>query len=160
MAVESILQDKEFWCETGEFDEDNFLERNDFHLVNILPNEAKSNDKFTYDMRISFPSDLKTVRTAWRFSQEMFGINPKYAVSLNRKDVERYNELYPNIIIVMDIKLPDYERVHWTDLTRVNRLIKHELAKEHIYKERIDDTQGNAKSSYVFDCRWLPILRN
>lgn len=152
------LQDKDFWCEAAELDEDNFIKIDDFHLIDLLPNRDKSTDKFTYDIRLSFPADLKTIRSAWIFSQRMFGISPRYAVSLNRKDVERYNELYPNIIIVMDIEFPDYKRVHWTDLTRVNRLISRKIAKEHHYKERTDDVQGNAKSSYVFDCRWFPVL--
>lgn len=153
------LQDKQSWCELGELEEGNFLKSQDFHLVNVLPNVAKANDKFTHDMRISFPSDLKTIRTKWRLSQEMFDIDPKYAISLNKKDIVRYQQLYPNIIIVFDIEITDYKEVHWSDLTRITRLITRGLAKEHTYKQRVDDSSGNAKSSYIFDCRWFPILR-
>ena len=152
-------EDKDTWCDLGEDEERNFLKAQDFHLVNFMPNPEKDNDKYTQDLRVSFPSDLKTVRTAWRRSQEMFGLDPSYAISLNRKDVERYNRLYPNIIIVFDIDMDGYKAVHWADLTRINRLIKSNFAKEHIYKNRVDDDQGNAKSSFVFDCRWFPIMR-
>ena len=163
------LQDKQAWCDLGELEEGNFLERQDFHLVHVLPNVTKDVDKYAHDMRISFPADLKTIRSSWRKSQELFGIQPKYAISINKKDVDRYNDLYPNMIIILDIEieyinendggLSVYKTVRWVDMTRINRLIKSGFAKEHQYKERTEDTQGNAKSSYVFDCRWFPVLK-
>ncbi len=152
------LQDKEAWCAAGEVDEGNFIRNQGFDRVVVLPNVEKARDKYTHDMRISFPSDLKTVRSSWIHSQRMFGLDPKYAISLNRKDVERYNKLYPNIVIVFDIEMSEYNGVHWADLHRINTLIRKGMAKEHSYKDRVDDNKGNAKSSYVFDCRWFPVL--
>ncbi len=139
-------------------DECNFIRNQGFDRVVVLPNVEKARDKYTHDMRISFPSDLKTVRSSWIHSQRMFGLDPKYAISLNRKDVVRYNDLYPNIIIVFDIEMTEYKNIHWADLNRINTLIRKGMAKEHSYKDRVDDNKGNAKSSYVFDCRWFPVL--
>ena len=36
------LQDKDFWCEAAELDEDSFIEIDDFHLIDLLPNEDNS----------------------------------------------------------------------------------------------------------------------
>ena len=99
------LQDKQAWCIAGEESEDAFIRNQGFDQVTVLPNPAKNSDKFTHDMQMLFPADLKTIRSAWRLSKSMFGLDPKYAISLNRKDVIRYNKLYPNIIIVFDIDM-------------------------------------------------------
>ena len=51
------LQDKQSWCELGELEEGNFLKSQDFHLVNVLPNVAKANDKFTHDIPVRSKND-------------------------------------------------------------------------------------------------------
>ena len=110
-------------------------------------------------MRISFPIRPENRCGLHGFIlRKCLVLTPKYAISLNRKDVERYNKLYPNIVIVFDIEMSGYSGVHWADLHRINTLIRKGMAKEHSYKDRVDDNKGNAKSSYVFDCRWFPVL--
>jgi len=104
------------------------------------------------------PCDLKTLTTPWIYSERMFGIPPTYAISINRKDLRRYYQLYPNIIIILDVQYPDYQAAHWTDLDRLKIFVKSGKVQLHKYQTRIDDDQGNAKDSYIFDVRWFPKL--
>ena len=151
--------DKQKWCEHGRELEDEFVLRQRFVDVLIGINPDKDNNPFTYDMRIDLPCDLKSTKTPWRKAQEMFGIDPKYAVSINQKDLRRYARLYPNIVIVFDVDYPDYRATHWATLDMFRIMLEGGDMALHQYGARIDDTQGNAKASYVFDVSKLPRLR-
>lgn len=150
--------DKQAWCEDGRRLEDKFVEERRFNDVEVRMNPAKEQDIFTYDMRIDMPCDLKTLTTPWIYSERMFGIPPTYAISINRKDLRRYYSLYPNIIIILDVQYPNYRATHWTDLNRLERMVRSGKVQLHKYQTRVDDTQGNAKDSYIFDVRWFPKL--
>jgi hypothetical protein len=122
-----------------------------------------------HDLYVQFPSDLKTVRTPLFKSMELYGIDPQYAVTFNHKDAERYKDLYPNIIVIFDIL--------WNDCRKEFNDVKYEVANMHLtvagflsdirnaiiksgshridYTRRVEDTSGNAKSSWVFDARHL-----
>jgi hypothetical protein len=151
--------DKQKWCEHGRELEDEFVLRQRFIDVLIGMNPAKDDDPFTYDMRIDLPCDLKSTKTPWRKAQEMFGIDPRYAVSINQKDLRRYARLYPNIVILFDVDYPEYKAVHWATLDMFRIMLEGGDMALHQYGARIDDTQGNAKASYVFDVSKLPRLR-
>jgi len=151
-------EDKDSWCSLGEEQEHLFLRQNTFDGVEFNLNSDKEHDKFTHDFTMTVPCDLKTIRTSWRTAEEKFGIPNRYAISINRKDVERYQSLYPNIFLILDVKTNLYSGYHLTDLERLILHIRTGVAKEHFYKDRVDDTNGNAKSSYVFDIRWFPEL--
>ena len=95
----------------------------------------------------------------------MYGIDPSYAVVFNRKDRERYAELYPEIDI--------YFWVHWLsvkfEMVSFTQEVEHingvwkisfqelnklmDSAPLHEYIQRKDDTKGNARDSYVLDIR-------
>ena len=152
------LNDKKSWCREGLRLEEQFIQCQNFTDVSIQMNPSKAGDPFTYDMRINMPCDLKTITTPWVHSEKMFGIPSAYAISINRKDLRRYYRLYPNIVIVMDVRYPEYAATHWSDMFRLERLVKSGRAKLHEYKGRKDDTNGNAKDSYIFDARWFPTL--
>ena len=122
-------------------------------------NPAKGQDKFAHDLIMGVPADLKSCRTPWRESASLFGIDSDYAVSLNDKDVVRYRELYPTINIIFDVAYPNYKATHMTDIWRILRIIDACEAHRHEYKNRINDTAGNAKISWIFDVRNLPILK-
>lgn len=154
-----FLEDKDLWVALGEDYEDEFIRYQEFDEVKITRNPEKDSNQYSYDMRISMPCDLKTIRTEWRLSEKLFGIDKKTAISINVKDVNRYNQLYPNIVIVLDVQLPSYKKVHWTELTTINRLIRTGLAKKHTYKNRVDDSKGNAKESYIFDVKWFAEMK-
>lgn len=151
--------DKQRWCEHGRELEDEFVLRQRFVDVLIGINQDKDSNPFTYDMRIDLPCDLKSTKTPWRKAQEMFGIDPMYAVSINQKDLRRYARLYPNIVIVFDVDYPDYKATHWATLDMFRIMLEGGDMALHQYGARIDDTQGNAKASYVFDVSKLPRLR-
>ena len=151
--------DKQKWCEHGRELEDEFVLRQRFVDVLIGINPDKNSNPFTYDMRIDLPCDLKSTKTPWRKAQEMFGIDPRYAVSINQKDLRRYARLYPNIVIVFDVDYPDYKATHWATLDMFRIMLEGGDMALHQYGARVDDTQGNAKASYVFDVSKLPRLR-
>ena len=153
------LNDKKAWCDLGLELEKEFVSNSRFSDVTIGMNPSKSFDKYTYDMKIEMPCDLKTITTPWIYSEEMFGIPSDYAISINRKDLRRYYSLYPNIIIIFDVQYENYKATHWSDLDRLRILVKQNKAFLHKYKNRVDDNIGNAKDSYVLDVRKLPILK-
>lgn len=158
--MESVRKDdKQAWCEHGRMLEDEFVLRQRFDDVLIGINPAKDDNPFTYDMRIDMPCDLKSAKTPWRKSWEMFGIDPRHAVSINQKDLRRYARLYPNIVILFDVDYPEYKAVHWATLDMMRMMREGGDMALHQYGARVDDTQGNAKASYVFDVTLLPRLR-
>ena len=85
----------------------------------------------------------------------MFGIPHPYAISINEKDLTRYINLYPNIILILDIQFERVQAVKWVDVKRLARLAEKGIAKRHAYKNRVEDKKGNAKVSYVYDMRWF-----
>lgn len=156
--MDARKDDKMAWVEYGRNLEDDFVDEQMFDDVLIGINPAKDDNPFTYDMRIEMPCDLKSAKTPWRKSQEMFGIDPRHAVSINQKDLRRYARLYPNIVILFDVQYEDYQAVHWATLDMMRMMLKDGCMSLHTYGARIDDRQGNAKASYVFDVTRLPRL--
>ena len=152
-------EDKKEWCEYGEQLEIDFINKNIFRDTVLCINPEKDSDKFTFDMRINFPCDLKSRNTPWRFSQELFGISSTYAVTIDGKDLRRYMKLYPNICIVFDIDYPDYQNVHYGFISHFVKMLDQKALHKHEYKQRINGTKGNAKFCYIFDIRNLPILQ-
>jgi hypothetical protein len=169
-------EDKLAWCEKfGVETEVNFAlgRMHEFGLPTYL-NPAKRNDKYTHDLCTIFQTDLKTVRTPLFKSQEMFGIDPQYAVTFNVKDGIRYSELYPNIVVIFDVEWQrqcsmviggvNYEvqpmhQTHVGFLSDIRNAILKSGNKKIQYAKRMNDTQGNAKESFVFDVRDLQRLK-
>ena len=163
-------EDKQGWCSYGEDTEKSFAGTRLLDLgLGGFVNPQKKNDKYTHDLFVQFPCDLKTVRTPLFKAKEMFNIDPQYAVTFNEKDGKRYSELYPNIIVIFDIL--------WDDCSKVINDVEYRVKPMHItvsgflkdikqaiiasglakidYAKRVNDTQGNAKTSWVFDARHL-----
>lgn len=151
-------QDKDWWCKHGEGLEYEFLERS-FDRVKVERNPDKDSNPFTYDMVMRGPCDLKTITTPWRKSQEFWGIDPRNAVSINRKDLRRYARLYPEITIVFDVQYPEHRTVRYAGLWMMQRLLREGKLHLHEYLARMGRSDGNAKESYVFDVTLLPELR-
>ena len=164
-------EDKLAWCEKfGDETERTFATDRLFNLgIASWPNLEKRTNKYAHDLFCIFQSDLKTVRTPLFKSQELYGIDPQYAVTFNLKDQERYNSLYPNIIVIFDIKWEVTEMELNNIIYKVNPMrvtvagfladiknaIKADGNQKIEYKKRVNDDNGNAKSSYVFDARLL-----
>jgi hypothetical protein len=145
----------------------------DLGLTGFMNLEKKKNI-YAHDMFSVFPSDLKTVRTPFFKALEKFGIDPQFAVTINLKDMQRYKELYPNIVVVFDVlwdekickKLIDgveysVQPMHKTyagfiqDIRTAVVMCGNNKVE---YQGRVNDTNGNAKASYVFDVRTLQEL--
>jgi len=145
----------------------------DLGLTGFMNLEKKKNI-YAHDMFSVFPSDLKTVRTPFFKALEKFGIDPQFAVTINLKDMQRYKELYPNIVVVFDVlwdekickKLIDgveysVQPMHKTyagfiqDIRTAVVMCGNNKVE---YQGRVNDTNGNAKASYVFDVRKLQEL--
>lgn len=151
-------QDKQWWCDLGVKLEHEFIKR-EFSQAGVKMNPSKSGDPYTHDFIIGLPCDLKTVRTPWKKSHEFWGIDPRNAVSINRKDLIRYARLYPNIVIIFDVQFDDHKTVRWATLWMMHRLKQEGKLHQHFYQARINSNDGNAKSSYVFDITLLPELK-
>jgi hypothetical protein len=163
-------ENKQEWCDYGDDAERMFAAGRLFQLgLGGHINPQKKTNPYVHDLYVQFPSDLKTVRTPLFKSMELYGIDPQYAVTFNHKDAERYKDLYPNIIVIFDIL--------WNDCRKEFNDVKYEVANMHLtvagflsdirnaiiksgshridYTRRVEDTSGNAKSSWVFDARHL-----
>ena len=163
-------ENKQEWCDYGDDAERMFAAGRLFQLgLGGHINPQKKTNPYVHDLYVQFPSDLKTVRTPLFKSMELYGIDPQYAVTFNHKDAERYKELYPNIIVIFDVL--------WKDCTKEMGGVKYQVADMHLtvagfltdirnaviksgshridYARRVEDTNGNAKSSWVFDARHL-----
>ncbi len=148
-------EDKLAWCEHGDSMEKRFVIKSMDSGISIFRNPAKKNDPYVHDIYAVFQSDIKSIKTPFNKARQYFGLDPDYAISINVKDIDRYNSLYPNILLLLDIEYPKYKGVRLASLSRINWLVAHDRAKKHIYNNRTDDKNGNAKDSYVFDCRWF-----
>lgn len=152
-------EDKLSWCALGEEQEVEFINAHIFKDTVLSMNPEKALDKYTFDMRINMPCDLKTIRTPWIYAQDKFSIDPNHAVSINQKDLRRYAQLYPNIVIVFDVSFTAYQAIHFGTISHFRKMLKDGDMHKHEYQHRKNDMRGNAKISYVFDITKLPILR-
>lgn len=150
----SSNEDKEAWCKLGDELEKQFVVRMFDTGLSVFRNPAKATDPFANDVYAVMQADIKSIRTPFR-TADRYGIDPEFAITINEKDLKRYKEKYPNIIIFLDIDYPSYKGVRLATLGLLRRFVKMGMAKKHEYLNRQNDTQGNAKASYVFDLRWF-----
>mgnify|MGYP003329122385 FL=1 len=165
-------EEKSKWCEEyGEKTELAFAV-GQMHQVGLptFLNPEKAKDKYAHDLYTIFQTDLKSVRTPLFKAQQLYGIDPQYAVTFNYKDGKRYKDLYPNIVVIFDVHWEDNCRMIINGLSYSVRPMHHVFAgfltdiREAIiksgnhrieYARRVNDESGNAKESYVFDVRNL-----
>ncbi len=150
-------QDKAAWCKHGEAAEQRLAGPMLPHGGALMMNPAKATDPYTHDLYVVMPGDLKTIRTRFQ-TADRYGIDPRSAITLNVKDVERYARLYPTIVIVFDVDFGDYRRLCYATLREIQRAIRADKAQLHEYQHRVNDTQGNATASWVLDADWFPEL--
>jgi hypothetical protein len=151
-------EDKKTWCNLGAKAEKHFAGPIFSNGVSIFSNPAKFYDPYTHDLFITQPADLKTIRTAFR-TADRYGIPSNTAITLNVKDVDRYLELYPSIVIIFDIDFDNFKSIRYANLHQIIRAIQSGHAKVHKYQNRVDDTQGNAKESYVLNALWFAEIK-
>ena len=152
----SSTENKLDWCKAGEIAENNFLAKMLKARIGIFANPAKSTDPYTHDMYMVLPADLKTCRTPFRTS-DRYGFDPKTAITIDKKDIDRYSKLYPNIMVIFDVSYEEFgfERLCYAPLKQLVAYVNTERAKHHVYLKRKNDTKGNAKDCYVMDSMWF-----
>jgi hypothetical protein len=163
-------EDKQAWCEAAIADEEQFVnQRLPFLGLDGFINPEKAADKYTHDLFVRFPSDLKSVRTPFFKAGERYGIDPQYAVTFNVKDGQRYRRLYPNILVIFDVnwettckviagnvyEVQPMHRTYCGFLKDISNAIKQSGCHSVEYTRRVGDTNGNGKVSWVFDVRHL-----
>ena len=167
-------ENKKVWCQQAEPNERAFAVQRlfDLGLAGAI-NVEKRDNPYTHDLFINWPSDLKTVRTPLFKAQELYGIDPQWAVTFNVKDAHRYREKYPNIVVIFDVKwevtckeiggcMYEVEPMHVTYagfLDDLRRAVVKAGSQRIAYQRRVNDTAGNAKESFVFDLRDLHFIR-
>lgn len=160
------LQDKKTWCKDGEKIEEGFV-RTHGQSLGLKINPEKTTNPYAPDLVDSANklADLKTQNTPFYKAKRMYSIDPSYAVVFNKKDRERYLNLYPEIDIYfwVDWLSVRFEMGSFTQeveyISGVWQISFKELnllldkAPLHVYQQRRGDTKGNARSSYVLDIR-------
>jgi hypothetical protein len=151
-------EDKHAWYAYGEQLEREFLASTWDTGISVYRNPDKHTNVWAHDMYAVFPADLKSIRTPFRTAQK-YNFDPKYAITLNDKDIKNYSNKAPTIQIFFDIQYEDYQGLHVAPLGYVLSFIEGGHSKYHEYLNRKTDTSGNAKGSWLFDCRWFPKLK-
>lgn len=156
----TTTEDKLAYCRMGESLEYYFLERFVPRLcLDMVRNPRKVVDPYSPDLLWDGQyADLKVQRTPF-FTAQRYGYDPAFTVTFNRKDLERYQRLYPEIRILFyvvwiessfrGISVPRVHGLWWTDLLQLHTLAQH----EHQYQRRRNDQYGNARSSFLIDVR-------
>ena len=161
------LQDKSRWCRDGETMEQAFV-REYGQVLGYIMNPVKVTNPYAPDLLSTGTNtltDLKSQHSPFFKAGELYGIDPTYAVVFNVKDRERYEQQYPLIDILyfvdwVPVSADIFGRMYHVApfrgifktsfqslLTLLNR------SRIHTYKQRMGDTKGNAKDSYVIDIR-------
>lgn len=149
---------KAAWCRLGEIAEAAFLGPAFASGCSVFANPAKAENKFSHDAFFVCPADLKTIRTRFDAAERLYGIPARSAVTINTKDVNRYAERWPHIVLILDVDYGDYRRVCVAPLRDIQRAIRHGKARLHLYQTRSADGSGNAIGSWVLDAEWFAEL--
>lgn len=163
LAVPHHTEDKNWWYLHGEKLEESFVSLCQVNLnLDAKINPEKANDKTVPDLVVEGKlADLKTQNTPF-FTSQRYGLDPRFTVTFNRKDYERYKQQYPDIQIYFWIDWKQTES-KWGVVDYYGgffRLAFRDVAKiiesgapEHHYIHRKFPGDRNAKSSFLLDIR-------
>lgn len=162
-------EDKAWWVEEWRGAEFDFVDRVAPALgLDAVINPAKASDPFAADLVVDGRvADLKCQRAPFFRAGELYGLDPRWSVTFNRKDFLRYERLYPDLVLffwvawlqsslvlrgrVLSVApIAGVWRVEFSDLAD---RIRSGGVPLHSYQRRVDDLSGNAKDSYLFDLR-------
>lgn len=156
-------EDRGWWYLHGEKLEEQFVALCQGYLnIRACINPDKTRDKTVPDLLVDgCLADLKTQNTPF-FTADRYGMDPRFSVTFNRKDYERYKNLYPNIIIYFWI---DWKQTAWNGkfvdyfggvfrlpFVKIASIIEGG-APEHHYINRRAPEDPNGKSSFILDVR-------
>lgn len=163
-------EDKLAWCEAGEAKELPFVAETLMRIgLGAMINPAKRENKYSHDAFAVLPMDVKSVETPLFVAKQRYNIDPQYAVTFNEKDLNRYESYYPKLIVMFHVRWAQTEMelggriysvepmngIWYAPVEMIRRFVNTGRAKVIEYKNRVNDTKGNAKSSFVFDVRWF-----
>ena len=167
-AVPHNTEDRDWWYLHGEKEEKRFVElcRVKFGLDAEI-NPEKDTNKYAPDLVVNgIVSDLKSQTTPF-FTANRYKLDPRFTVTFNRKDYERYKTHYPNIDIYFWINWSQTESkwgsvkylagIYMAPFTALEKMIE-APAQEHHYLNRQDVGNRNARSSFLLDVRHLTCL--
>jgi len=177
-------EDKNWWLKWGEEKESAFKhfckEIGIFNNLSFNPDRANGKNRgapeFIYQEQFL---DVKVQNQPFFESIKMFKIPPRYAVTLNWRDVRDVKEKYPNCLIIYwvnwiplkyiktmprktmppkeveNISIEPLNGIWQINPTRLFQLEQKAImdGNLHWYARRYGDKKGNAKSSYVIDIR-------
>ena len=160
-------EDKLAWCNAAIAVEEDFVKRvAPLCGINVIINPEKSTNKYAADLWLPQSqryADLKHQETPF-FTARRYNLDPQFAVTFNVKDWKRYRDLYPGIVIYFwvnwkqttyrDQSVQPLEGVWGIPFSRLSKAAKSGRLPRHIYQNRIDDENGNAKESFMFDVRY------
>jgi hypothetical protein len=154
---------KEYWCRKGEIAEEAFV-REIVPRINrnlIIHPEKKTTKTYIDLLNVDTNgvADLKTQNTPF-FKASMYGYDPQYTVTFNRKDYLNYKKRYPESVIYFWVNWEQTEITIRDEVYSVQPLygvwevnfneLRIEGAPLHKYIRRYGD-QVNATESYLFD---------
>lgn len=163
-------EDRKIYYKIGERRERSFINLYGDKL-NLIINPAKRMDKTALDFfnrEDQMLSDLKDQSTPFFMAGKKYGIDPKFAVTFNKKDRDRYIEkTYGSDIYIYfwtrwkeeeryGVKIPNTDRVYRINFNKLLNYLTED--KLHQYERRKTDNRPNAKSSYVVDVRNMDLL--
>lgn len=166
-------EDKPFWCTQGERHERAFVRFvAPAHGLTAAINPLKQFDPHVPDLLVNGQlADLKTQRTPF-FTAGRYDLDPQFAVTLNVIDLERYRALGEDFPLYFWVRWDTLQRrfsgrtytvrplegVWRTTVADLHALVDAGGVRRHPYRNRIDDSSGNAKESYVLDLGWMTHL--
>lgn len=161
-------EDRGWWYIHGQRLEEQFVQICRTKLnINAKINPEKCTDNTAPDLLVNQSlADLKTQNTPF-FTAGRYGMDPRFTVTFNRKDYDRYMLLYPNIEIYFwidwtqtkyrDIEIEYFGGVFTLPFRQVVAMIDKGVP-EHHYARRTDPSDRNAKSSFLLDIRKFDTL--
>lgn len=166
-AIPHDTEDRGWWYAKGEDLEHTFVDLCRRVGLPVAINPEKAYDRSAPDILFRGEvADLKTQNTPF-FTAGRFRMEPRFTVTFNRKDLERYLRLHPTIDVVFWIR---WTQARYRDVT-VDPLhgiwtlsvadIQEQVAAgapEHTYLRRQQAGDPNAKSSFLLDVRRMTCL--
>lgn len=164
-------ENKSDWCNEGRTVEEHFVHLYG-DLLRVAINPGKDESVYVPDLiwhgKRDRIAELKSRQTPFFVSQILYGIPSQQAVTINQNDIESYRNNYPRLPIYFWV---DWTTLDWKDVTGVvspmtgvwginltDLLPLCTPQRLHSYKRRVNDTNGNAKTSYVVDLADMKLL--
>lgn len=170
-------EDRAYWFALGCQQEEAFVSQTAPLLgLRMRINPAKASDRYAIDLLWEVTpgaevlTDLKTQNTPF-FSAGRYGKDPGRTVTFNLKDLRRYEQLYPAAQVFFHVRwtqlskvlggreycVPPLHGVWRASVPEIRAIVDRE-AVQHAYQRRAQDTQGNARDSYLLSLDDLTLV--